>query len=85
LENYISNTQINQSAINSRLSHPITGAKYPNRIVFDSLQKYADDFFKDGAEPRLIGLAGLRGVGKTTLLWQMEIIFLKNLLIMSIL
>lgn len=70
MENYIKNTLINPSAVNSRLSHPITGFKYPNRDAFDLLKNYADNFFKDGSEPRLIGLAGLRGVGKTTLLWQ---------------
>jgi len=34
------------------------------------LKKYANDFLKSGSEPRFVSLAGLRGVGKTTLLWQ---------------
>jgi len=70
MENYIKHTQVSPTTINSRLIHPITGQKYPNRMAFVSLQKYAKDFFSEGAEPRMIGLAGLRGVGKTTLLWQ---------------
>ncbi len=51
--------------------HPITHMRYPARQVYARLQKYADDFFAKGTEPRLISLTGLRGVGKTTLLWQM--------------
>lgn len=70
MESFIKHTQVSPSTINSRLIHPITGQKYPNRMSYVLLQKYAKDFFSQGAEPRMIGLAGLRGVGKTTLLWQ---------------
>jgi len=40
------------------------------RIEFNVLKKCAIDFFAQGTEPRMIGLSGLRGTGKTTLLWQ---------------
>ena len=70
LKNYLENTIVTKSAISSRLTHPITKLRYPTRLVYDLLRKYADDFFKTGLEPRFVSLAGLRGVGKTTLLWQ---------------
>ncbi len=46
------------------------GKKIPSRNLFVSLRKYATDFFQRGVHPRMIGIAGLRGVGKTTLMWQ---------------
>jgi predicted AAA+ superfamily ATPase len=70
LKYYLENTLVTNEAINSRLTHPITNLKYPPRVVGDLLIKYSIDFFKSGLEPRFISLVGLRGVGKTTLLWQ---------------
>ncbi|MDR0793218.1 MAG: AAA family ATPase [Chitinophagaceae bacterium] len=70
LKYYLENTIVTKAAIKSRLTHPITKYLYPARSVFVLLRKYAHDFFKTGSEPRFVGLAGLRGVGKTTLLWQ---------------
>lgn len=70
LKFYLENTVVSKSAIESRLTHPITKLRYPTRLVFVLLKKYANDFLKSGSEPRFISLAGLRGVGKTTLLWQ---------------
>ena len=57
--------------LESRVKDPVKGIVYPQRYVFILLQKYLKDFFKEGAEPRMVGLAGLRGVGKTTLMWQL--------------
>jgi uncharacterized protein len=70
LKYYLDNTLVTKPAIESRLTHPITKLRYPARLVFAFLEKYANDFLSLGAEPRFISLAGLRGVGKTTLLWQ---------------
>ena len=70
LKYYLENTVVTKSAIESRLTHPITKLRYPTRLVYVLLKKYANDFLKSGSEPRFISLAGLRGVGKTTLLWQ---------------
>jgi len=70
LRYYLENTVVTKSATESRLMHPITKFRYPNRLVYNNLQKYAEDFLTAGYEPRFISLAGLRGVGKTTLLWQ---------------
>ncbi|HRI28270.1 MAG TPA: hypothetical protein PK715_09470, partial [Chitinophagales bacterium] len=70
LRYYLENTLVSKTAIESRLTHPITKLRYPTRLVYVLLKKYADDFLKSGSEPRFVSLAGLRGVGKTTLLWQ---------------
>ena len=70
LKNYLENTVVTKPEIESNLTHPIAKLRYPPRLVYDNLQKYAADFFNAGYEPRFISLAGLRGVGKTTLLWQ---------------
>lgn len=70
LKYYLENTLISKAAIESRLSHPITKVRYPTRLVYILLKKYANDFLNVGLEPRFVSLAGLRGVGKTTLLWQ---------------
>lgn len=70
LKYYLENTVVTKSAIESRLSHPITKIRYPKRLVYGLLKKFADDFFNAGTEPRFVSMAGLRGVGKTTLLWQ---------------
>lgn len=70
LKYYLDNTIVTKAAIDSRLTHPIVNLRYPTRMVYVLLKKYATDFFKLGLEPRFVSLAGLRGVGKTTLLWQ---------------
>jgi hypothetical protein len=67
---FLENTVVTQAAVHSRVSHPVTGVVYPHRMAFVLLRKYADDFFSSGSEPRFIALAGLRGVGKTTLMWH---------------
>lgn len=79
LRYYLENTLVTKSVIDSRLTHPIIKLRYPKRWVYILLQKYVNDFFTSGSEPRFIALAGLRGVGKTTLLWQMaDYIYGKN-------
>jgi len=70
LKNYLDNTVVTKSAITSRLTHPITNLRYPTRLEYVLLKEYANDFYNAGLEPRFISLVGLRGVGKTTLLWQ---------------
>lgn len=42
----------------------------PKRNIFVDLCQYSNDFLIEKKEPRLIALSGLRGVGKTTLMWQ---------------
>ena len=42
----------------------------PGRNLLAKMQEYADGFFTAGKQPRMVAISGLRGVGKTTLMWQ---------------
>lgn len=42
----------------------------PNRTLFVTLRSYTRNFLSRGAQPRMVAISGLRGVGKTTLMWQ---------------
>jgi predicted AAA+ superfamily ATPase len=66
----INQAKVTKSALKSRLMHPISKKKFAPRHISAALEKYATDFFTTGNEPRMFCLAGLRGTGKTTLLWQ---------------
>ncbi len=46
------------------------GKKFKRRNAFFKLKKYADNFLEGNDENRFIIMPGLRGVGKTTLLFQ---------------
>ncbi len=70
LENILSNAKVTPTGIKQRLVHPVLRTDMKPRIEFNVLKKCAIDFFAQGTEPRMIGLSGLRGTGKTTLLWQ---------------
>jgi len=70
LTNIVEKSIVNKNIIINRIKNPITGKKIPRRSFFILLKKYLDDFFNSGSEPRMVGMAGLRGTGKTTLLWQ---------------
>lgn len=70
LKAFLTNTRLNTSVLENRLTHPITKVVYPPRSVFDQLKNHSKNFLSKGLEPRFISLVGLRGVGKTTLLWQ---------------
>ncbi len=67
----LKNVAVTPARIANELTHPILGKTYFSRNVHVLLRKYADDFLTSGAQPRLLGLAGLRGTGKTTLLWHL--------------
>jgi len=69
--NLLKNAKVTPKILETRLKDPIRNVEYPQRYVYILLQKYIEDFFKNGDEPRMLGLAGLRGVGKTTLMWQL--------------
>ena len=80
LKDILKSTLVNKTQLNIRVSNPITGKKYPTRTFYVLLKKYAEDFLSVGNEPRMIGLAGLRGTGKTTLMWQLaEYLYNKKL------
>jgi predicted AAA+ superfamily ATPase len=72
LKYFLANTRVDKSTVENRLRQPVLNIPYPKRLIFDKLEKYAFDFLHQGIEPRFISLVGLRGVGKTTLLWQLS-------------
>ena len=46
------------------------GRELPRRNLYNKLSKYLYEFLEKRTEPRWISVAGLRGVGKTTLMAQ---------------
>lgn len=66
----LQNTLVNKKTISKYTRDPINNEELPKRTFYVLLRKYADDFLKSGNEPRMVGLAGLPGTGKTTLMWQ---------------
>jgi len=75
---FLENTKVYPQIIEDNISHPINNKKYPKRFVYNTLKGYAKDFFKAGYLPRMLVLVGLRGVGKTILLWQLADYIYKN-------
>lgn len=71
ITNILKNAKVTPQVFETRLKDPIRNVEYPQRYVYILLQKYIKEFYQNGAEPRMLGLAGLRGVGKTTLMWQL--------------
>ncbi len=75
-KNFIRNNKITKAEIFENIS--LNRKKFPKRFIFVKLKKYVSNFLKNKSiEPRMIGIAGIRGVGKTTLLWQIGD-FVKN-------
>ena len=60
---------INQIALLPSLAKQYTQGK-AMRISFLKLRSIADKFIKTGVSERIVLMPGLRGVGKTTLLFQ---------------
>jgi hypothetical protein len=79
LKYYLENTVMSKSAIESRLTHPITKLRYPTRLVYVNLKKYANDFLKSGSEPRFVSLAGLRELVKQRFYGKPLIIFISTI------
>jgi predicted AAA+ superfamily ATPase len=75
-KSFIKNNKVTKGEIWENIS--LNGKKLPQRFIFVKLKKYVKDFLENKAvEPRMVGIAGIRGVGKTTLLWQIAN-FVKN-------
>jgi len=75
LKKYIESNKVNAVRLNAEVRDANMLA-YPKRNLFVKLSQYSNDFLTKKGEPRLIAISGLRGVGKTTLMWQTaEVIF----------
>jgi predicted AAA+ superfamily ATPase len=70
IEFIIHKAKLEKSVIKENLMQPVLQQVYKPRNFFNEIKSCADNFFKSATEPRMIGLAGLRGTGKTTLLWH---------------
>ena len=66
---YIKNNKVTKKRLEAEISDE-RNRKLPRRTAYETLRSYAKNFFSNGAQPRMIALSGLRGVGKTTLTWQ---------------
>lgn len=69
LKQYLTSNKVTASRLFAE-THDSENRLLPQRNLFFELRQYATGFFTKGEQPRLLALAGLRGVGKTTLMWQ---------------
>ncbi len=69
LKQYMVSNKVTESKIYSE-TRDTENRLLPQRHLFVKLRQYANGFLERGEQPRLLALAGLRGVGKTTLMWQ---------------
>lgn len=53
------------------LTHNAQGLELPHRSLYPKLATYINGFLENRTDPRWVAVAGLRGVGKTTLLAQL--------------
>ncbi len=75
--NFIKNSKLSPRSIRERIFY--NGRKMPQRFMLIKIRKYVKDFLQGtNIEPRMLGISGLRGVGKTTLLWQLAEYVKKN-------
>ncbi|MCK5538948.1 MAG: ATP-binding protein [Bacteroidales bacterium] len=70
LQQILENSKLTGKSIKDNLLHPILKKELNPREVFDDIKSVSKSYFEKGSAVRMVGLAGLRGVGKTTLLWQ---------------
>lgn len=70
ISNIFENAKVSEQKIRANIYHIIWQHKYEPRDIYSDLQNCFTNFFTKGIEPRMLGMSGLRGTGKTTLLWQ---------------
>jgi uncharacterized protein len=71
IKRILNNSKLTSSKIKANLIHPVLETvDYKPRDVFSDIKEISKSFFTTKDDVRMVGLAGLRGTGKTTLLWQ---------------
>ncbi len=70
LQLILENSKVGKETIEANLVHPVLKKELSPREVFKDINSVSKSYFENGSAVRMVGLAGLRGVGKTTLLWQ---------------
>ncbi len=78
IQQILENSKLTEERIKDGLLHPLLQKELKPREVFDEIKNTTDAYFQKGSAVRMIGLAGLRGTGKTTLLWQTADFIYKN-------
>ena len=66
---YLKYNKVNEATLAAETSDEQNNP-LPKRLIYTTIQRHARDFFRKGSQPKMIALSGLRGVGKTTLMWQ---------------
>lgn len=74
---YLKNCLVTSSRIQSE-TRDENNVAMPGRNLLVSLKSHAANFFSKGMQPRMIAISGLRGVGKTTVMWQVADAVHKN-------
>ncbi len=70
IETIIKNAKVNLSDIQENLDRLLEQEHFQARADLKILKKISKDLLTKKRYPRMLGLSGLRGTGKTTLLWQ---------------
>lgn len=70
IQQVLANAKLSQKRIEDNLQHTFLQKKLKPREVFGEIKETLDTYFTTGNGIRALGYAGLRGTGKTTLLWQ---------------
>jgi predicted AAA+ superfamily ATPase len=68
---FVRNQLTQSEALLKTLTYSAQGQELPRRNLYPKLSTYINDFLQNRTDPRWIAVAGLRGVGKTTLLAQL--------------
>ena len=68
---YVRNQLTQSEILLKTLTFDLQGRKLQYRSVYKTLAGYMQTFIEKRGEPRWLAIAGLRGVGKTTLLAQL--------------
>ena len=70
IKKIIRNSKITLSDIQKNLKRLLNKEHFRARADLKILKEISKGFLTDWVHPRMLGLSGLRGTGKTTLLWQ---------------
>ncbi len=70
LQQILENSKLTEKRIKHNLEHTFLKTELKPREVFGEIKETVDTYFTTGNGIRALGYAGLRGTGKTTLLWQ---------------
>lgn len=68
---FVRNQLTQSDTLLSSLTNDAQGRELPHRSLYPKVLEYVESFLENRTEPRWVSIAGLRGVGKTTLLAQL--------------